>query len=688
MQHTRIASVHAEAGTTSASLGTKPVAAAAVPPIIGGIQAKATLAGHAQPLNQAPTGPSTPSHFQVMAALQAAQAANCAQPGQQFFSPGVIPLSPGVLYDPNAMQYLPFGQHYTYPNLMPPLAGASAAHNPQALLSAVKGAVPAGSASLSHPNGVGSSNQVGANSDMSVASGDGTTGVSNPLLIGACGNLPSQVTGNGTVGISGPLTTSSRPVVVNADGVQVQLLRQPPARLDRHPVLGRLQLSNGVKTITTGTMIEPKDKVNVTHLPRVSRNDGMPKCDSSAALSSASTGNMMPSARGARFGDLPLQSGGDDVVTVGARGQESNGRKPKKRLVWTPELHERFVKAFEAVGLQHAVPKTLVNIMNVEGLTTDHVKSHLQKYRNLLKKEEDEEVYASPSASASESAGAASDLDRREGRRQSVSVKTDIGKDNHPDRLIEKHLKAPCRNDMGVVSRDNEESFIKEGVASQKQVVLGGSEQVVAGRAVDDDDGLDEDNPDGLVKRNRELELVKEKTLEMQLQLQKMVHRTVALERRYQQGQKNLGEEKQESGRSGRSEPGNYKNDGPSGRKDVDSDEITPAHGSNLARGGNRCSVKRKAIIDVKLIDQTQGTSDEVLGLEDETSKDKRRRKESDIDADEIKALKTQQFELHKQLAELKKHIRCDGTDSAHQQAQADARDVETFEGHSSGDDA
>lgn len=67
-------------------------------------------------------------------------------------------------------------------------------------------------------------------------------------------------------------------------------------------------------------------------------------------------------------------------------------RQPKKRLVWTPELHERFVKAIETVGLNQAVPKTLVTIMNVEGLTTEHVKSHLQKYRNSLRKEAAEEA--------------------------------------------------------------------------------------------------------------------------------------------------------------------------------------------------------------------------------------------------------------------------------------------------------
>lgn len=69
------------------------------------------------------------------------------------------------------------------------------------------------------------------------------------------------------------------------------------------------------------------------------------------------------------------------------RGSSSSGGEVKKRLVWTPELHERFINAINAVGLPSAVPKKVLQIMNVDGLTTEHVKSHLQKYRNSLKRE-------------------------------------------------------------------------------------------------------------------------------------------------------------------------------------------------------------------------------------------------------------------------------------------------------------
>ncbi|KAL1336967.1 hypothetical protein HN51_031408 [Arachis hypogaea] len=54
----------------------------------------------------------------------------------------------------------------------------------------------------------------------------------------------------------------------------------------------------------------------------------------------------------------------------------------KQRRCWSPELHRRFVNALQKLGgSQVATPKQIRELMQVDGLTNDEVKSHLQKYR-------------------------------------------------------------------------------------------------------------------------------------------------------------------------------------------------------------------------------------------------------------------------------------------------------------------
>ncbi|XP_076910887.1 two-component response regulator ORR22-like [Bidens hawaiensis] len=58
----------------------------------------------------------------------------------------------------------------------------------------------------------------------------------------------------------------------------------------------------------------------------------------------------------------------------------------KPRVVWSIDLHRKFVAAVNQLGIEKAVPKRILDLMNVEGLTRENVASHLQKYRLYLKR--------------------------------------------------------------------------------------------------------------------------------------------------------------------------------------------------------------------------------------------------------------------------------------------------------------
>ncbi|KAJ1287470.1 hypothetical protein BS78_02G012300 [Paspalum vaginatum] len=62
--------------------------------------------------------------------------------------------------------------------------------------------------------------------------------------------------------------------------------------------------------------------------------------------------------------------------------QQQQQQARKARRCWSPELHRQFVTALSQLGgPQVATPKQIRELMKVDGLTNDEVKSHLQKYR-------------------------------------------------------------------------------------------------------------------------------------------------------------------------------------------------------------------------------------------------------------------------------------------------------------------
>ncbi|KAJ8480359.1 hypothetical protein OPV22_024086 [Ensete ventricosum] len=72
------------------------------------------------------------------------------------------------------------------------------------------------------------------------------------------------------------------------------------------------------------------------------------------------------------------------LATAGDHPSSQAQQQPPRKLrrCWSPELHRRFLFALQKLGgAQVATPKQIRELMKVDGLTNDEVKSHLQKYR-------------------------------------------------------------------------------------------------------------------------------------------------------------------------------------------------------------------------------------------------------------------------------------------------------------------
>ncbi|CAH8360736.1 unnamed protein product [Eruca vesicaria subsp. sativa] len=76
---------------------------------------------------------------------------------------------------------------------------------------------------------------------------------------------------------------------------------------------------------------------------------------------------------------------GEDEEERGNENDDPTAQK-KPRVLWTRELHNKFLAAVDHLGVEKAQPKKILELMNVDKLTRENVASHLQKFRSALKK--------------------------------------------------------------------------------------------------------------------------------------------------------------------------------------------------------------------------------------------------------------------------------------------------------------
>nr|AMJ39436.1 two-component response regulator-like protein APRR2 [Cucumis sativus] len=67
--------------------------------------------------------------------------------------------------------------------------------------------------------------------------------------------------------------------------------------------------------------------------------------------------------------------------SAGSKAKKTKVKLSDSKVDWTPELHRNFVQAVEQLGIDHAIPSKILELMKVEGLTRHNIASHLQKYR-------------------------------------------------------------------------------------------------------------------------------------------------------------------------------------------------------------------------------------------------------------------------------------------------------------------
>ncbi|XP_073223160.1 two-component response regulator ARR10 isoform X2 [Cicer arietinum] len=113
-------------------------------------------------------------------------------------------------------------------------------------------------------------------------------------------------------------------------------------------------------------------------------NQNVPNSDSGNGIDSAVTANSDQNVKPSK--KRKDQSGDDGEENDDDHDNEDPTAPKKPRVVWSVELHRKFVAAVNHLGVDKAVPKKILDLMNVEKLTRENVASHLQKYRLYLKK--------------------------------------------------------------------------------------------------------------------------------------------------------------------------------------------------------------------------------------------------------------------------------------------------------------
>lgn len=175
----------------------------------------------------------------------------------------------------------------------------------------------------------------------------------------------------------------------NDDGAAVKAEDEADAN-DKRSWMSSAQLwscgSHDDSTANTNAVAAAHNKVSTAFMPTLSSLPTLVRSPDDAAGKPAAMPvpdlslSSPPSAAAARSATSSAVT--DAAGAQRQHQQQQTAQQRKARRCWSPELHRRFVAALQRLGgAQVATPKQIRELMKVDGLTNDEVKSHLQKYR-------------------------------------------------------------------------------------------------------------------------------------------------------------------------------------------------------------------------------------------------------------------------------------------------------------------
>lgn len=148
---------------------------------------------------------------------------------------------------------------------------------------------------------------------------------------------------------------------------------------------------------TTSSVVEVKKNVGGGAFQPFQKEKTTPLKTESVVVGKSDGSSPIPEATTSSTAETASKGGGG----TSKREDKESQTQRKQRRCWSSELHRRFVHALQQLGGPHvATPKQIRELMKVDGLTNDEVKSHLQKYRLHARRPTNSAMQDSGSSSA------------------------------------------------------------------------------------------------------------------------------------------------------------------------------------------------------------------------------------------------------------------------------------------------